>query len=650
MPRFELSRSFVAGASLAALGGCLTLLELWRRRKQEFENEWSLDRKHTKARARLSLTPDHTEMLDLKGRATLLALQANMDAPAVCPSCGSEFLLDSHFCRKCGTKRPSGDQVTPATIQAAAKLGLTYIGEQEAKRIWNRLCLPGETPPNALTVDEFCSLLTKFHELQGFVEAVTSYQQSKSFEVPSDYDYSKPTSANYASESTEFHGPYWKARQGGTPPAARDYSYHNNYTRQRQDWQDAIVRSTITRHNPQSRPWIVFTCGAMGCGKGFTFKKLSERGYFPIENIVRIDPDFFKECMPEWRGYLEHGQDAGSMTHMESTYIQELCQEAALENSQNIWVDGSLHDRKWFALVFADIRKRYSHYRIGIFHVYADEEIVRQRVKSREEATGRGIPEAKLMKSLEAPAHTLFHLAPMCDWVVRIENNVEPVLKSFNHVDSTGNWGLMSERCASSQAAPHEFPCALAPIAVRSRKSIQLLGTIPKGGGQAKLMFESTTCKASLTPPFWKIEKHNRIMGLRGESMIPADACFSCYCRPLEPSSGLFPSGGFLYFNKQNEVCAALEIMGQKGLTDFSGVMEFSSPVDVKKRSLPYVLRNDDRWFETTLPDLIKGGAQRYTWLGAGEVRRQISWSRKSGLLYDLGDRYVFFAVRAPAK
>jgi hypothetical protein len=32
-------------------------------------------------------------------------------------------------------------------------------------------------------------------------------------------------------------------------------------------------------------------------------------------------------------------------------------------------------------------------YRIAIFYVYADEDTIRERVKTREERTGRGVPE-----------------------------------------------------------------------------------------------------------------------------------------------------------------------------------------------------------------------------------------------------------------
>lgn len=43
----------------------------------------------------------------------------------------------------------------------------------------------------------------------------------------------------------------------------------------------------------------------MGCGKGYTMSWLSRCGIFPVEQIIRIDPDHFKRVMPEWTEYCK---------------------------------------------------------------------------------------------------------------------------------------------------------------------------------------------------------------------------------------------------------------------------------------------------------------------------------------------------------
>lgn len=78
------------------------------------------------------------------------------------------------------------------------------------------------------------------------------------------------TEENHASLDMEFYGPFAHIR------ATLDYSYHKNYTHERQKLQDSIIRefldeAIITDKNGEvcttpTEPWIVFTAGAMGAG------------------------------------------------------------------------------------------------------------------------------------------------------------------------------------------------------------------------------------------------------------------------------------------------------------------------------------------------------------------------------------------------
>ena len=70
----------------------------------------------------------------------------------------------------------------------------------------------------------------------------------------------------------------------------------------------------------------------MGAGKGYTMKWLSRHGFFPLENIVHIDMDMFRQSMPEWRMYVdkqdkstperEEETNAGHKTQNEAGFIQ----------------------------------------------------------------------------------------------------------------------------------------------------------------------------------------------------------------------------------------------------------------------------------------------------------------------------------------
>mmetsp|Transcript_22664 Transcript_22664/g.52905 ORF Transcript_22664/g.52905 Transcript_22664/m.52905 type:complete len:529 (-) Transcript_22664:5-1591(-) len=357
--------------------------------------------------------------------------------------------------------------ITQASLLAnLQRLGLSHYGAAEVDRVWTHLAghVPGGVWNRGISEEELEVASQTSDLISALLVQVREHLALRKFQVEDSYDYHLPTSCNYAAPVEEgFHGPYTQERLGGTPPRARDYNYHRNYVRRRQEWQDRVVRLTVARCQPQERPCIIFACGAMGSGKGYTLQKMSEVGHFPMEEMVRIDPDHFKSLMPEWKGYVRSGKCAGSLTHLESCYLQEICQEVALRRSQHIWVDGSLRDTEWFKKLFTDIRENFPQYQIGIVHVHASEAIVRQRIKDREAKTGRGIPEELIQRSLEAPQQSLFHLAGMCDWIATVDNEYVPRLTHWARVDRSGNWEQVSEQCFGlgpiAEAIPRKWNC-----------------------------------------------------------------------------------------------------------------------------------------------------------------------------------------------
>ena len=189
----------------------------------------------------------------------------------------------------------------------------------------------------------------------------------------------------------------------------------------------------------------------MGAGKGYVMNWMSLRDILPLkEVVVHVDPDRFKQMMPEWPEYVRRDKlAAGSMCHKESGLLAELAQELAMDQSFNVWVDGSLRDFEWHSQKIREIRNRHPHYRIALFYVHASEATVRQRVKLRAARLGgRDVPEDVLKASLDAPAHTLRALTPIVDFVARILNEHEPVLEAFETVDTTGNWNRIADMFA----------------------------------------------------------------------------------------------------------------------------------------------------------------------------------------------------------
>ena len=189
-------------------------------------------------------------------------------------------------------------------------------------------------------------------------------------------------------------------------------------------WQDNVVTGIALRQAPQTHPWLVFTCGAMGSGKGYALRWMSSNNIFPLEEIVHIDPDHCKSLMPEWKGYVEGDSlQAGGNCHKESGFIQELCEKVSLVCRQNTWIDGSLGDHGWWSEWIKNCRQKFPWYRIAIFYVYCSPEKVFERALERGKRTGRSIPKEILEESIGKTARSVEILGPMADFLAVIDNN-----------------------------------------------------------------------------------------------------------------------------------------------------------------------------------------------------------------------------------
>ena len=236
------------------------------------------------------------------------------------------------------------------------------------------------------------------------------------------YNYSAPTSENYqqVAGSSASHGRFTAIRD------SLDVTYHGVYTQSRQVFQDRLVSRLLNTCTcpKQAHPWIVFTAGAMGAGKSRTIEWLSERGIFPLDNIVQIDPDKIKTSLPEWPGYVARDRlTAGYHTHHESGYVVEIAQEAALLAGKHCWVDGSLRDGAWYEQVLRTIKQRHPRYRVAILHVEATQEVILERVRRRGAVTGREVPEHEVLDSIERVPQAVNHLAPLADFLAVIDNS-----------------------------------------------------------------------------------------------------------------------------------------------------------------------------------------------------------------------------------
>ncbi len=195
------------------------------------------------------------------------------------------------------------------------------------------------------------------------------------------------TEENNQTQSLTFYGQYAHLRR------TLDYSYHRNYNRERQMLQDAIIEETLSRVSvvdaysgqtctTPTEPFLVFTAGAMGAGKSYTLRKISEKKRFPLGAFVIVDPDEIRQLFPEYSLYVaQNPEKAGEMTRKEAGFIVEILTLSALQAGKNVLVDGSLRDHEWYSNYFDRLKKEYPSLKIVILHIDAPRDAVLERAK-----------------------------------------------------------------------------------------------------------------------------------------------------------------------------------------------------------------------------------------------------------------------------
>jgi len=240
----------------------------------------------------------------------------------------------------------------------------------------------------------------------------------------------RSTEENYKSNQHIFYGEYAYIR------SQLDYSYHSVYTKERQLLQDTIIHQMlenatnnvmdhVTGRNctAPTRNWLVLTAGAMGAGKSYTIRRLSEQGLFPLEAFVAVDPDEIRRLLPEFERYVQQTpQNAGELTRKEAGYISEILTLVALQRGQNVLIDGSLRNSSWYAQYFEKLRHDYQNIQIAILHVTAPREAVFERAANRSLCTGRVVPYETLKNTIEQVPKSVQELGPLSDFFVELHN------------------------------------------------------------------------------------------------------------------------------------------------------------------------------------------------------------------------------------
>jgi len=249
-----------------------------------------------------------------------------------------------------------------------------------------------------------------------------------SFIIPTYFSFQLSTQENYGEEDRDFRGPFKEIR------ANLDFEYHGNYKKERQAFQDRIIMKMLDKpavtdsvtglvSKTPTEPWIIFTAGTMGAGKGYAMKQLSTKGLFPWESYIIVDPDEIRSHFTEYHLYAKFSPiEAGNLTHKEAGYICEIVAEAAMKKGYNVLIDGSLWDYKWYQEYFKSLKGKYPISRIAILHITAPREAVFERAAHRAKMTGRVVPTETLENSLRQVPISVKKLAPMADFFAELDN------------------------------------------------------------------------------------------------------------------------------------------------------------------------------------------------------------------------------------
>jgi len=432
-----------------------------------------------------------------------------------------------------------------------------------------------------------------------------------------------------------------------------DYTYHTNYTLKRQEWQDQVVRRVAQCTKPQNRPWIVFTCGAMGSGKGYTMSWLSRHNIFPLEHIVHIDSDHFKSLMPEWKGYVSHNaEEAGTMCHKESGFLQEIAQEVAMRGSQNIWVDGSMGDHEWYTRVFMRIRRCFPKYRISLIYVHCSEEQLFQRAEKRGKMTGRIVPMRKLKESIEKTARAVDVLSPLADFAAKIDNRGDtPWLEVCQ--DRSHSFVTLRNQFQLGKPAKH-FPESLHDVSVKHDPYLSEMLVLPRETRDAlcsgteemqrvpllmacrpklrarleaemksRLDILHGTVHLLLTPA----AKVNMDAHSRSRADIPPGACLCALCHGCCAGDGrpvnLLPNfgkgmGAFIYMNSDAEIIS-VNVMARRSPHEEQFFIHCAKPLALPAQA-DWKLELADRWVRHVTPPEALRSADAMAWLLPGEL------------------------------
>lgn len=215
---------------------------------------------------------------------------------------------------------------------------------------------------------------------------------------------------------------------------------NGNWTPERARMHEAMVETLLKGHRPQKNPVATFFGGGPASGKS------ALTGAAP--DAVKIDPDNFKEQIPEYNDMRNAGRkDAAPTVHQESSHIAHLAMQRARERRLNYILDGTGDSSYEKMASKVEAAKKAGYVVHGRYATLDPDEAVK-RAEKRAQRTGRVVPEP-VLRATHASVSRVFAEAVkkgLFDGVQLFDNNVpkgSPARKIAELVD--GDFKVLDE-------------------------------------------------------------------------------------------------------------------------------------------------------------------------------------------------------------